>query len=130
MNLTPSERGEHEFKHILKLETFFSLNGRNNSPKIENFDRKRGFGKPEILCFPPFLSPFPYFLGSQGQRKRKKTCKISLFRSKFPIFGELLPPFKENYISSFNICLNSRSPLSDGVKFMFVVRCPDSFIDF
>ena len=40
MNLTPLEKGEREFKHILKLKILFSLNGRNNSPKIENFDRK------------------------------------------------------------------------------------------
>ena len=83
MNLTPSERAEREFKHMLKLETFFSLNGRNNSPKIENFDRKRGFGKPEILCFPPFLSPFPYFWVPKVRENEKRRAKSHFFGQNF-----------------------------------------------
>ena len=68
---------------MLKLETFFSLNGRNNSPKIENFDRKRGFGKPEILCFPPFLSPFPYFWVPKVRENEKRRAKSHFFGQNF-----------------------------------------------
>jgi hypothetical protein len=88
MNLTPSERGEREFKHILKLEILFSLNGRSNSPKIENFDRKRGIGKPEILCFPPFLSPFPYFWVPKV-RENKKDVQNPAFSSNFSDFWRI-----------------------------------------